>query len=585
MQKPPRYRRVMSRRRLLAGAAGSVAAVGLGAVPTMCRGKIYPGVNMLGVDVSGMTPDDGEAALREQLLGFESHALTFVLGERSWDAALSDLGLAVDYQSMLKTAMTSVREQGLPHRYAAVLLRDGVYEVPLYLREDRARLDRFIKGIAAEVEIKPSEARLYTSGSSVEILQERVGRTLDVEDAKIQALQAVRSGRTETIQLRTDDVVPSVTAADLEGVKEQASKLVSEPETLTRGEKAYVLGADELSSALMIGADNVPALETERLRERIDQIALDVTVHPKNVMLGWNDGLFVVEPDIDGVEMDRVAIRTVLNDVARSDDRVAELPLTVRKAPARVDNMNSLGLEHHLASGSSSFAGSSYDRAANVAVSAANVSYKLVAPGEAFSFNDLLGPITIEQGYIAGSIIQGDFAATDIGGGVCQVSTTVFRAAQNAGFRFTEWNPHSWRLAFYEADGSSPGLDAAIYQANNEWEYELDLKFVNPLDSWLMLQVIIDGDWATAHFYGRDPGWNIEIFPARISDPKPIPAPVEKENASLSPGERRMVQASSPGYTVWVRRKVTDANGIVISDGDFVSDYVSQPEAWEVGPS
>jgi vancomycin resistance protein YoaR len=75
------------------------------------------------------------------------------------------------------------------------------------------------------------------------------------------------------------------------------------------------------------------------------------------------------------------------------------------------------------------------------------------------------------------------------------------------------------------------------------------------------------------------------VFDARISEPKPVGDPVERENASLAPGERRMVQQARPGYEVRVRRKVTDADGEVVSDGDFVSDYRSQPEAWEVGPA
>jgi vancomycin resistance protein YoaR len=266
-------------------------------------------------------------------------------------------------------------------------------------------------------------------------------------------------------------------------------------------------------------------------------------------------------------------------------ERSLPLPLKPVKAAARVDNMHELGIETHLAAGSSSFAGSSRERAANVRVSADHVSFKLVGPGELFSFNDLLGPISEDHGFVSGTIISGDWIASDIGGGVCQVSTTVFRAAANAGFQFSEWNPHSWRLAFYESDGSSPGFDAAIYQPNTQWESEQDLRFENPLDSWLLLMMVIDGDTVRAHFYGRDTGWSVEMFPAEVSEPKPLPDPVERVNPALAPGERRLVQQAAPGYVVRLRRRVTSADGDVIADGEFVSDYVAQPEAWEVGPA
>jgi vancomycin resistance protein YoaR len=241
-------------------------------------------------------------------------------------------------------------------------------------------------------------------------------------------------------------------------------------------------------------------------------------------------------------------------------------------------------LDGHLAYGSSSFAGSSETRAANVVAACTNISYKLVPPGGSFSFNDLMGPITVENGFVEGKIIQGNWTASDLGGGVCQVSTTVFRAALFAGFKFNEWYAHGWRLAFYEADGSPPGMDAAIYQPNTPDEFEKDLVFENPLESWLLIMMVVDGATAYAHLYGKDNGWEVEVFEPRVSEPKEPGDPVVRENPEMARGERRKVQNAQPGYTVYLRRKVTDADGNVVSDGDFVSDYRSQPEAWEVGP-
>ncbi len=577
--------RLMSRRRMVAASAATVAAAGVGAVPARCMGKIYPGVRVNGIDVAGLTPDDARRVLRQEMASFEEHAITFVFGDASWDASLSDLGMSIDYDSILSSAMDAVRGDGFTARLGAVVGEGEERKVPLYLHRDASRLDAFLAGVASDIAIEPRNARLYTSGSTVKMLEHRDGRALDVDRAREDALRLARGGRTGTVELQVRTIQPEVTTATLEGDLANAVRLVSEPVVLTHDNAEFIIDTEELSTALVIGADSAVTLDVSAMASRIDQIAAAVHVAPRNVMLGWDGGLYVVEPDQDGKELDRDALATIIHELAGSDDRIGTLPVVTKKAEARADNMESLGIENHLAAGSSSFAGSSYERAANVAVSARNVSYKLVAPGEEFSFNELLGPISLDMGYISGSIIQGDFAETDIGGGVCQVSTTVFRAALNAGFRFSEWNPHSWRLAFYEADGSSPGLDAAIYQPNNEWEYELDLRFVNPLDSWILMQVIVDGEWVTAHFYGRDPGWSVEVFPAVISEPKPIPAPVEKVNLNLAPGERRQVGLPAPGYTVRVRRVVTGQDGAVISDGEFVSDYVSQPEAWEVGPS
>jgi len=96
--------------------------------------------------------------------------------------------------------------------------------------------------------------------------------------------------------------------------------------------------------------------------------------------------------------------------------------------------------------------------------------------------------------------------------------------------------------------------------------------------------MVVDGGAVSAHFYGRDPGWTVELGEARLGEPKPIPEPVERVNPKLAPGERDKVQNAQAGVMVRIRRTVTAADGSVIADGDFVSDYRSVPEAWEIGP-
>lgn len=99
--------------------------------------------------------------------------------------------------------------------------------------------------------------------------------------------------------------------------------------------------------------------------------------------------------------------------------------------------------------------------------------------------------------------------------------------------------------------------------------------------------MVIEGDTvsASAHFYGKANDWTVALGEPRISAPKPIPDPVERGNPELATGEKRKVQNAAPGVTVRIRRTVTASDGRIVSDGDFVSDYRSVPEAWEVDPS
>jgi len=569
---------------MVASALGTTAAAVAIALPARRNGQFYPGTSVQGIAIEGLSRTESEAILRAAFTPLEDHAVTYTFEDQRWPASLTDLGMIVDYESMLEEAWKQGRDDGPINRYATLLDQGDPHDVPLAVLRDDQKLGAFLENIGQQIHIDSTNARLVKRGADIEIVDDITGRALDLEAARQATIAAVLTGRTSTVALATTPVPPDVTAADLSGAREDAIRLVGEPVIFTYGDAAYDIDTEELTGALTIDPGGKASLNLDKLQERFDAIAADVLTPARNVMLGWDDGIYVIEDDIDGTGVDMDVLGPLLLETARSTNRTVPLPVRTLKARARSDNIDELGLEGHLTYGSSSFAGSSETRAANVVAACTNISYKLVGPGELFSFNDQMGPITLENGFVKGKIIQGDWTASDLGGGVCQVSTTVFRAALLAGFKFVEWYAHGWRLAFYEADGSPPGMDAAIYQPNTPDEFEKDLVFENPLDSWLLLMMVVDGETAYAHLYGRDNGWTTEVFEPRISEPKDPGEPVVRENPELARGERRKVQNAQPGYTVYLRRKVTDADGNVVSDGDFVSDYRSQPEAWEVGP-
>lgn len=585
MSRSHSYNRLVSRRSMVAGAVGATVAGVAVVLPMTSRAQFYPGTQVHGIDLSGMDRKRSESMLRSAFTPLEDHAITYSFEDQTWDANLTDLGFIVDYETMLNEAWNQGRGGNVVDRYASLLQQGDVKNVQLQLLRDDLKLDAFLNNVGEQIAIEPRNARLVRSGASIEILDDTVGRALDLDAAREATAAAVSTGRSQTVELTTVDVVPDVRADGLAGAKDDAIRLVGEAVVFTHGGDSYDFDTEELTGALIIDRAGNATLNLDKLQERMDDIGRVVTKPASNVVLGWDSGVYVIDDDVDGVGVDMDAFPTLLLETARSTERTVELPTQVLKAGARTDNVSELGLESHIAYGSSSFAGSSETRYLNVVAASNNVSYKLVGPGEQFSFNQQMGAISLDNGFVEGTIIQGDWTASDLGGGVCQVSTTVFRAALNAGFKFNEWYAHGWRLAFYEADGSPPGMDAAIYQPNTPDEYEKDLIFTNPLDSWMLLMMVIDNDTVSAHVYGKPNGWEVEIMEPRISEPKDPGEPVERVNKDLAPGERRRVQVARPGFTVYLQRKVTDADGNVVSDGDFVSDYRSQPEAWEIGPS
>jgi vancomycin resistance protein YoaR len=577
---------MLSRRSFVAAA---LAATGVGAaavLPARHQGQFYPGARVEDVDLSGFTRSQGNAVLRATFAPFEQEALTFTFEDRSWNASLRDLGMAIDYDAMLDQAWALGRDDGVVGRYAVLLDQGEDRNVPLILTQQPETLDAYLADIASEILVPSRNARLVRRGSEIQILADQTGAEMNIEQARADVLAAVEHAKPSEIALTTVDVPPEVTAADLEGAKEDAVILVSDPVIVQLDDASWEITSNDLTASLIIPKDGAARLDGDTLTPVLTNIAAEARQEPTNAVLGWDGGLYVIEDDRDGRETDIAKLEELVVAAAATDDRTVEMPTLPIKAEVRADNLDDLGIAGMIAEGSSSFAGSSEARAENVRVASGHISHTLIAPGALFSFNRNLGPISLDNGYVEGKIISGDWTTDDLGGGVCQVSTTVFRAALWAGFKFDEWHPHTWRLAFYEADGSPPGMDAAIYQPNEaEGEsWEADLKFTNPLESWLLLQMVVEGETATAQLYGAALDYTVEIDPPKIGEPvKPPAKPVEKVNPKLPKGARNKVQNAAPGYKVELTRRLL-RDGKEIASGVFESPYEPLPEVWEVGP-
>lgn len=580
----PRYPRMLSRRSFVAAAVAATGAGAAAVLPARHQGQFYPGARAENIDLSGFTRGQGNAVLRATFASFEQDALTLTFEDRTWNASLGDLGMAIDYDAMLDQAWALGRDDGVVGRYAVLLDQGADRNVPLILTQRAETLDAYLTNIAGEIAVPSRNARLVRRGSEIQILADQTGAELDTEKARADVLAAVTHATPSEIALSTVEIPPEVTAADLEGAKEDAVVLVSDPIVIQRGDSSWEIGPGDLTAALIIPKDGSARLDPATIAPILDNIAAEARQEPANAVLGWDGGLYVVENDKDGREVNVARLSELVVAAAATQDRTIKLPMEPIKAEVRGDNRETLGIAGLIEEGSSSFAGSSEARAENVRIASEHISYKLIAPGELFSFNDNLGPISKERGFVEGKIISGEWTTDDLGGGVCQVSTTVFRAALKAGLPFDEWNPHTWRLAFYEADGSWPGMDAAIFQPNDPNEWEADLSFTNTTDSWMLLQMIVDGETAIAQLFGAELDYTVEIDPPTVGKPIPPPRkPVEKENPKLRKGERNKVQNAAPGVKVELTRRLL-RDGQVIDSGVFESAYEPQSEVWEVGP-
>lgn len=270
-------------------------------------------------------------------------------------------------------------------------------------------------------------------------------------------------------------------------------------------------------------------------------------------------------------EATRAALLAAIKDPAQAP---AEATVTEQLAPQRDLNFfTSRGITGHLGTGNTNYRGSSKARMTNIHAGASKFKDRLFE-GDVFSFNRFIGAITPANGYVNGLVIAGDRTEEGLGGGICQVSTTVFRSLYLAGLPVKERSPHSYQVGYYQPQG----LDAAIYQPT------LDLKFTNDTGGALWFQTDWNDETGEFNVYSFGKPRDFEV---RLSEPrtvKTIPAPADRTIATdtLAKGVRKQIDWAMPGGTLEVDRLFIK-DGKTIRKETLKSTYRPWPNIFLVG--
>lgn len=223
---------------------------------------------------------------------------------------------------------------------------------------------------------------------------------------------------------------------------------------------------------------------------------------------------------------------------------------------------------------------STANRNHNIALVSETISNTIISKNNGeFSFNTASGPCDAEHGYLDAGTQVGGQIVQEAGGGICQVATTVFNAAYNAGLPITERHNHALRNLSYP-----DGLDAAVYVNEENHAWDNDLKWENDTDSDLLLVATHDDSSVTVTLYGVPNGRTIQSIPGEITEGEKHKI-IFEDNASLTEGQWTVKTVGTDGTDVTVERKVYDANGNLLYDNFFSSSYSKQDEVIYVGPN
>jgi len=249
----------------------------------------------------------------------------------------------------------------------------------------------------------------------------------------------------------------------------------------------------------------------------------------------------------------------------------AQLVVQELKAKGSED-IDKMGVKEVVATGQSSFAGSPPNRIHNITVGSQVFNGVLIAPGENFSFISALGDVSAKTGYLPELVIKEDKTIPEYGGGLCQVSTTFFRAAINAGFPILERTAHAYRVVYYEP----AGFDSTIYDPKP------DLVFTNDTKNYILIQTRISGTDLFVDFYGTNDGRKVEVSKSTVYNLVAPGDPIITETSDLKPGEKKQTDTAHTGADAYFTRKITYADGTVKNDR-FDSHYIPWRAKFLVG--
>ncbi|WP_291423639.1 VanW family protein [Deinococcus sp.] len=277
----------------------------------------------------------------------------------------------------------------------------------------------------------------------------------------------------------------------------------------------------------------------------------------------------------NNLQIDRQASRAnVLAMLSDPQAAQADVVVTGQTPPKRtLEFFISRGITNFLATGQTSYDGSGADRITNIHVGAKNFKDRLF-DGKTFSFNQMVGPITARNGYVAGLVIAGDQTASGVGGGICQVSSTVFRTLYGAGLPIVQRQNHSYQVHYYDPQG----LDATIYQPS------LDLRFANNTGGPLWFQTEWDDNdhILSVSVFGKAPQYNVVIEEPKTLKTSPRPKDRLIPDPTLAAGTRQQVDWAAPGAVIEVTRKFMQGNKEVKRDV-LRSTYRPWPNIFRVG--
>ena len=552
--------------------------------------RIYPNVSILGVNVGGLQPAEAEAAIIEHFRAFTDAPVILNFEGRSWRVSGNDLGLVMGVHDSVQQAYKIGRTRDMMSNVQTIwqTLQQSV-AVPVLIVVDEAKAQASVARLASIIDAPAHDPKLHMEGTTLVVKDGKPGRMLLVDEtvARIRETLSLLVSQ-QQVTVATRELAPRVTNAAVQAARARVVDLISQPVTIKVNNEEFVWSSDDLARMIEIvqqsdknGIDSYQVFlnpyQIERRMEVIGQTTQTIPVYPR---VAWNGGdLQIIKAGAPGWRINKHESRDlVVNNVDQGIRTIALNPRYVA-VPIDKNNLSSLGITELVSEGKSDFTGSAPYRVTNIQAGLVLLDGVLIAPGEEFSFDDTIGDIDETNGFVKGYAIVESRTQLEFGGGICQDSTTVFRAAFWAGLPITERWGHSFYISWYDKYGPT-GMDATIFTGGP------DLKFLNDTGHWLLMQTYSNPKTgvASVRLYGTSPKRKVEmtqVIRDRVTAPT---APVYVTDVEQPAGAVKQSDHARDGLTIEIVRTVTDADGTARDPDKYTTRFKPWPNIYVFNP-
>ncbi|MDP2874494.1 MAG: VanW family protein [bacterium] len=548
------------------------------------RGRILPHIYFQETLLTNLTSPEAKEKIEQIIADSQGQSFVFTFKGQSFSFAPTELGLSYQAQETTQQAYGLGRSENMLANLRGkwVAWAQGIHVEPAYV-VDEAVWNTAVENLARRVDKPVQEAQFVLSqpaggpAGGLGVAEEMAGQALSREEFRRRVLAKFLSFSFSEEELPVSKVEPSLSREDLLPLQSQVAPLVFSPFKITFEEKVWEPKPEEILTFLTFTKSKLVSpiqVNRSRLGDYLRQIGKEIYVAPKGEIFRL-DGNKVVDfaPSIAGRELDEDQALVLLS-TALLDLRQRTVSLPVQKLEA-TGGKNEYGIHELVGEGMTNWGKSSANRIHNITLASSKLSGVLIPPGAIFSLNESVGDVSEKTGYKKEYVILRGETVLGDGGGLCQVSTTVFRSALYAGLPIVERLPHAYRVGYYEPP---LGFDATVFPPS------VDLKFKNDTPAHLLLQASWDKAKGELWFklYGTSDGRKTEFEGPFNKDYIAPPEPRYQDDPTLPRGETKQKERAITGVTSEFRRKITWPDGRTQAE-TFKSKYQPWQAVFLVG--